>query len=334
MTTTDLPPPTDRDAAPELVTSDSERSDSEQDDVIVLEVDDDLAVLESPEDRDDAPDDAPDRDWDDAPHAAPHAAPDAAMGTGVVDPRMRERWVTARRVEGRRRLRALVALVSAASLLGIAYLVVRSPLLGVDTIQVRGNQRTPIETVRGAAHISDGEPLLFLDTQAVARRIEALPGIAHASVRTDLPTTVVITVTERRPVAWIRSTGANPFAAVDGAGRVLDRSAQAPVGLPEVVGAGTTAVPGHGVSSPAPFRGLAALPEALRIRTVRFELRQGSGVLTIDGAPPTAGEIQFGPITDMARKGAAALAVLDVLAGRGERVAVLDVRVPDAPATK
>ena len=278
----------------------------------------------------DVQDDAPDRDWDDAPDVAM----DVAMGTGGIDPRMRERWVTARRVEGRRRLRALVALVSAASLLGIAYLVVRSPLLGVDTIQVRGNQRTPIDAVRGAAHISDGAPLLFLDTQAVARRIEALPGIAHASVRTDLPTTVVITVTERRPVAWIRSTGANPFAAVDGVGRVLDRSAQPPVGLPEVVGAGTTAVPGHEVSSPAPFRGLAALPEALRIRTVRFELRQGSGVLTVDGTPRTAGEIQFGPITDMARKGAAALAVVDALAGRGERVAVLDVRVPDAPATK
>ena len=330
MTTTDLP--TDCDAAPEPVTGhsecrdserrDSERRDSESDDVIVLEVDDDLAVLELPEGPgDELPED-------------PGDAPDDPMGTGVVDPRMRERWVTARRVEGRRRLRALVALVSAASLLGIAYLVVRSPLLGVDTIQVRGNQRTPIDTVRGAAHISDGEPLLFLDTQAVARRIEALPGIAHASVRTDLPTTVVITVTERRPVAWIRSTGVNPFAILDGAGRVLDRSAQAPEGLPEVVGAGTTAVPGQAVRSPGPFRGLAALPAALRIRTVRFELRRGSGVLTIDGASPTAGEIQFGPISDMARKGAAALAVLDVLAGRGERVAVLDVRVPDAPATK
>ncbi len=327
MTTTDLPPPTDRHTAEELVAAesghgDSGHGDSEHDDVIVLEVDDDdIAVLE------------PDESLDHASDAAPDDAPDDALGTGIVDPRMRERWVTARRAEGRRRLRALAALVSAASLLGIAYLVVRSPLLGVDTIQVRGSQRTPVDAVRGAAHISDGEPLLFLDTQAVARRIEALPGIAHASVRTDLPTTVVITVTERQPVAWIHSTGANPFAAVDGTGRVLDRSATPPAGLPEVVGAGTVAVPGHRVIADAPFRGLAALPEALRTRTVRFELRQGSGVLTIDGAPPTAGEIQFGPITDMAHKGAAALAVLDALVAKGQRVAVLGVQVPDTPFT-
>ena len=328
MTTTDLPPPTDRDTPRDLVTGDSDTDtdiDIDIETVIVLEVDDDIAVVETQG----HPDDARDRERDDSSDDAPESTP----GGGIVDPRMRERWVTARRAEGRRRLRALVAFVSAASLLGIAYLTVRSPLLGVDTIHVRGNQRTPLDAVRRAAHISDGEALLFLDTQAVARRIEELPGIARASVRTDLPTTVVITVTERRPVAWIRSTGAYPFAVVDGTGRVLDRSAQPPAGLPEVLGAGTSAVPGHRVSAPAPFRGLGDLPEALRIRTVRFELRHGTGVLTIGGEPPTAREIQFGPITDMAHKGTAALAVLDSLAARGQRVSVLGVEVPDTPRT-
>ena len=250
-----------------------------------------------------------------------------------VDPRMRERWVVARREEGRRRLRLVIAVVGVASLLGIAYLVANSPLLGADTIRVRGTSRIPAGAVRAAARISDGAPLLFLDHGAIERRVEALPDVRRARVTTELPNTVVIFVTERVPVAWMHTAEPGTIAVVDADGRVLRRVPTPPALVPEVVGAGLATVPGHTVASPGAFRALGALPAALRVRVLTFKVSAGHGTLTIGGAPPDAGAIRLGAITDMRRKGEVALGVLADLASRQQRVAWLDVSVPGAPFT-
>lgn len=257
-----------------------------------------------------------------------------APAIGGVDPRMRDRWVEARRAEGRRRLRIAIALVSVASLVGIAYLVAHSPLLGADTIRVRGAGQTPPNVVRAAARIVDGAPVLFLDEGAIEKRVEAVPGIDRATVTTELPSTVVITVTERQPVGWMRATGTAPIALVDGTGRVVARVGAVPASLPKVVGAGSVATLGRTVGDPAPFRGLASLPVALRLRALRFITQQGQGILLIQGTPPVVQQIRFGPLVDMRRKGAAAIAVLDDLTARGQQAHVLDVTVPIAPVTR
>ena len=251
-----------------------------------------------------------------------------------VDPRMRERWVEARRAEGRRRLRIVIALVGIASLVGIAYLVAHSPLLGTDTIRVRGAGPTSPEAVRAAARIAAGSPVLFLDEGAIEKRVEAVPGIDRATVTTELPNTVVITVTERRPVAWMRAAGPAPIALVDGTGRVVARLRAVPAGLPKVVGAGSVATLGRTVGDSAPFRGLASLPAALRMRALRFVTQHGQGSLVIQGTPPVVGQIRFGPLVGLREKGAAALAVIDDLTARGQQVQVLDVTVPLAPVTR
>ena len=262
--------------------------------------------------------------------------PDVPAIAGV-DPRMRERWVEARRAEGRRRLRIVIALVAIASLVGIAYLVAHSPLLGTDSIRVRGSDQTPTEAIRAAARIADGSPLLFLDEGAIEKRVEAVPGVDRAMVTTELPNTVVITVTERRPVAWMRVAGPAPIALVDGTGRVVARLGavrSVPAGLPKVVGAGSVATLGGTLRDSAAFRGLARLPDALRLRALRFVTEHGQGILVIQGTPPVAGQIRFGPLVGMREKGAAAIAVLADLTGRGQQVQVLDVTVPVAPVTR
>ena len=55
-------------------------------------------------------------------------------GPGTVDPRMRERWIEARRTEGRRRLWIVGCVTAVVALVGIGYVVARSPLLGADTV--------------------------------------------------------------------------------------------------------------------------------------------------------------------------------------------------------
>ncbi|MEP6624227.1 MAG: FtsQ-type POTRA domain-containing protein [Acidimicrobiia bacterium] len=256
------------------------------------------------------------------------------FGGTSVDPRMRDRWVTARRAEGRRRLRLVAGVVVLLSVFGIAYLIAQSPLLGADTITVKGVTATTPDQVRAAARIEDGAPLLFLDTTRVARRVETLPGVARARVETDLPNTVVITVTERVAVAWTRTAGALPIAEVDATGRVIRLVAQPPTPLPEVVGTGGVATPGRTLADAAAYRGLAELPASLRLLAGTLTFRDGGGQLTISGAPPAADTIAFGPMTDMDQKGLAAMAVLNDLVAQNQRVGVLDVSVPSAPVTK
>ena len=120
-----------------------------------------------------------------------------APTSGSIDPRIRERRVAVTRAEGRRRLRVLLTAVCIASAIGIAWLVVQSPLLAVNSINVKGATQESQASVRAAAGVRTGSPLLFVDTGAVARRIEALPWVASAKVDRGLPNDLDITVVER-----------------------------------------------------------------------------------------------------------------------------------------
>jgi cell division protein FtsQ len=56
----------------------------------------------------------------------------------------------------------------------------------------------------------EGEPVLLVDTEAVEAKLESVPWVESARVRTDFPHTVFIDIRERRPVAsfqWQRSAG-------------------------------------------------------------------------------------------------------------------------------
>jgi POTRA domain, FtsQ-type len=254
-----------------------------------------------------------------------------ADARGTVDPRMRDRWITQRRVEGRRRLRVLMAAVAVGSVLALAYVIARSPLLGADQVEIRGTVKTSARAVRAAAGISDGAPLLFLDTGAVARRVERLPYVARADVTTDLPHTVTIRVVERTPVAWVRGDGG--VVLLDGSGRVLERLASPPAGLTQVTGTSRPGPPGTKVADPAAFIGLRDFPPALALLAERVRVRGGEAVVIARGADPLVREIRLGPLVDVRAKAAAALAVLADLDGRGEHARYVDVRVPSAPAT-
>jgi cell division protein FtsQ len=64
--------------------------------------------------------------------------------------------------------------------------------------------------------VRHGAPLIRLDTAAIAQRVERLPAVRSASVRTSYPGTVTIQVVERTPVGYLE-TGST-FTLVDGSG--------------------------------------------------------------------------------------------------------------------
>lgn len=134
----------------------------------------------------------------------------------------------------RRRLRLLVAgAVVVVLLLVLTWVVVVSSLFGVRSVQVHGAHTLTDAQVEAAAHVGNGTPLVRLDTAAITRRVETLPDVASAQVSTSFPSTVVVTITERIAVGYLRSGGKDLL--VDRTGQAYHPVATAPSTLPKLV---------------------------------------------------------------------------------------------------
>jgi cell division protein FtsQ len=238
-----------------------------------------------------------------------------------IDPRIRERLIEVQREAGRRRLRILLVMSCVLSAAGISYLAVMSPILDVDHIAIAGTSHVSPAAVRAAAGVHRGDHLLFIDTGAVARRIERIPWVRAAKVERDLPGTLRIAVSEYTPAAYVRVAGAVMLVAADG--HVIGRAPDAPAGTVELRGvrgayaAGDVLAP-SGVANIVPH-----LPAALALRVEAVDA-SGSGVALVlrDG-----GEIRLGNSSDLAAKAASAQAVIDHLAGT--HFSYIDVSTPD-----
>jgi len=276
---------------------------------------------------------------------APTIESDDSPELSPIDPRIHERRVAVTRAVGRRRLRILLAGIVVASAIGIVWLIIQSPFLAVKTVNVVGATEQTAAAVEQAAAVDEGSALLFLDTAAVERRVEALPWVGDARVERELPTSLTITVNERLPVAWVRRSvppgspegTLGAIVLVDRSGRVLGGEAQPPVGLPELIGVARVPERGDRIVPAAPARAIAELPDGLRSQTSTLQRRGGQAVLKLaappGGAEPAAGEVKLGNFEAIGAKGAAAPAVLDQLFVDGDEVGYIDVRVPGAPAT-
>lgn len=112
----------------------------------------------------------------------------------------------------------------------LAWLIAFSSVFGARTVTVKGAHALTATEVRTAAKIDRGTPLVRLDKAGVALRVEALPGIASVRVDTSFPSTVIITVTERVAIGYVKS--GNRYALVDKTGDQFRTVTPAPAGLP------------------------------------------------------------------------------------------------------
>lgn len=250
--------------------------------------------------------------------------------TGVaMDPRIRRRRIDVRRDEGRKRLRILIGCVSVVLVVLAAVGAGRSPLFDVDYVDVRGADQTARRAVVDAGRLGDHPALLDVDTEAVARKVEALPWVLEATARRQWPGTVRIDITERRPAAVLPAT-AGQWALADRSGRILQISDEKPSGLPVI---GNIEPPERaGASVPAAatpsLRVAAALPASVRQRVADIATLEG-GVVELQLVPP-GGVVRLGPPVDLEEK----LSVLATVLARADlaNLSVIDVRVPRAPA--
>lgn len=137
-----------------------------------------------------------------------------ATGSGI-EPRLRQRRIGVRRAEGLRRLRWVIIAGGVALVVVGALAFLASPVFDIDDVSVVGEQYTDPDALQEVVDDLVGTPVLLADTADAEDRLEAIPWVESARVRTDFPNAASIEIRERTAVA------AMPGA--DGGTRVLDR---------------------------------------------------------------------------------------------------------------
>ena len=216
--------------------------------------------------------------------------------------------------------RGLGALIAAAVVGALVWLLGVSSVFDVTAVEVDGASAETLPAVRAAAQVAPGSSLLLLDTADVDARVQTIPRVATVDVRRALPHTVTVTVTEREPVAAMPlGTG---VALVDGTGFAYRTMPAPPPGVPRLVlGPGLAAAPSD-PTTVAAVRVLAALPADLRGRIT--ELRAASPY-DVSFSLDAGRSVRWGADVDDARKAA----VLGPLLTRPG--STYDVSTPDLP---
>lgn len=244
-----------------------------------------------------------------------------------IDPRIRQRLVAVKRDAGRRRLRLLLGGLALVALALLTVLALRSPWLSVSRIELVGASPATTAQLRAVAGTARGRPMISVASGSIVRAEEALPWVESASVRRSWPSTLIVSVRLRHPVAEVRDgTG---WAEVDPTGRVVAVVPHAPRGLIALSGAITVVAPGGAVptSLRGPLEVAAAVPGSVagQVVTVGAGAHGQVSVGLSDGAT-----VDLGPPTDLAAKLSSLATVLSEVDMNGVRT--VDLQIPDQPA--
>jgi cell division protein FtsQ len=115
---------------------------------------------------------------------------------------------------GNKRKRLVMTGLGLVLFVGVALIVLASPVVAVRTVQVEGAKYADAALVRSVSDSLKGKSVLTVDTKTAVERLESDPWIKSARITTSLPSRVLIQINERIPVAW--------FLGVDNRARVID----------------------------------------------------------------------------------------------------------------
>lgn len=239
----------------------------------------------------------------------------------------------AERVRARRRLlrRHLYLLCAGvATLLGVAWLLLLSPVLALDPLEVEitgADTVVAVGDVEGVVAERAGTPLPRLDTVRLRDRVLDVPGVREARVTRVWPRGLHVALVAREPVAAVPEAagGADAgFALLDVEGIKVGRADVAPDGLPVV------SVPvGDERTLSAVLTVLQALPPELQaqVAAVSAETRDTVSMVLRDGA-----RVEWGSAQQASLKIAVLTALRAAPASAG--ASVFDVSAPTLPITR
>jgi cell division protein FtsQ len=162
---------------------------------------------------------------------------------------------------------------------GAGWVVGFTGVLGVRSVTVTGTRTLAASHVVEVADVRLGQPLLRVNTEAVADRVRTIPGVARVAVRRAWPSALRIVVTERTGVAVVQRDGV-PWL-IDRDGVVFQRLAARPHAMPRLD------VRAPGSDDPPTLAALAALSalpaELIRQVSVVSAPTEHSVTLTLTG---------------------------------------------------
>ena len=204
-----------------------------------------------------------------------------------------------------------------------AWAATYTPIFRADHIRVLGATTLGPQAVRQLAGLDGSANVVHVDTDAIVSRLTADPWIASASVERDLPSTLVVRVVERQPVALVAAMSDPTVLATDGT--LLPATGATPT-LPSMHAA---------VGAPDEFQRVAAADlltslDPIVLRRVDEVTVGQDGVVTLtlrDGV-----SVDAGVAGDEGAKATALRAILRWSATQHHELSTIDVSAPDAPS--
>ncbi len=219
----------------------------------------------------------------------------------------------------------LLTLVLAAE---VALALFTSPRFAIQQIRVEGAGPLSVPLITGQAAVRLGSNLFSFPTKQTARRVKAISSVGSVRIKKLPPRTLLISVTERRPVARLSLPWGSGL--LDPAGLFFVRPGPAPEGLPELQGLSLSPqAVGHplkGAKAVALRKGLAALAQNpyFKVKILAVDAR---GWLTAHLASGT--ELRLGEATQLPGKLALAQEALSRVKGT-QTAEYVDVCAPEA----
>ena len=137
--------------------------------------------------------------------------------------------------------RVLAAAVSVLALGGLAYqggqYFLFSPGVMLETagqIQIQGNRFVSGEAITEKFSADMGHSVIRVPLEERRKAIESLPWVEQADVQRVLPNQIRVAITERSPVAFLRTAG--DLSLVDAQGMILERPSEGEFRFPVVAG--------------------------------------------------------------------------------------------------
>lgn len=103
---------------------------------------------------------------------------------------------------------------------GLGHAVLRSDLIKLSDIDIRGAQPETAERLRSRLHSKVGDPFWKISVEREAQSIKQDPWVESVDVIRRLPNTLLVSVTERKPIA-VMGSGDGQFKFVDDTGFVI-----------------------------------------------------------------------------------------------------------------
>jgi len=205
----------------------------------------------------------------------------------------------------------------------VAFILLKSPLFEVRSLEIRGNSQLSREEIEELSGIKLGDNIFKLDFEKAGAKIKKSPLVKNVTIKRFLPAKVVIEVEERHPAALLAIE--NGLVVVDAEGFYL-REGFFKEELPVITGVeAELPLPGRRINDKkldtALFVVTRLTPEVLhRLSEIHVDKQQRVYIYTSDGI-----QGRLGKPSDVAFRGEMFIQVIDSLGQKARDIKYIDL---------